>query len=157
MIEYKTILFCTDFSEDADIAFVHAVDLAERYNAKLNIIHVLHSIHRYMPSETDEGTDNGTVTDASPEILSKVEKKVRERYGPQLEGVKDVEYIIKVGTPFVEILRWARDHEPDIIVMGALGTSELEQTHYGSTVAQVSRRAPCHVMAIRNPEKTYTL
>lgn len=157
MIQYQTILFCTDFSEDANIAFYHAVDLAKRYNAKLHIIHVLHSIHRYMPSETDEGTDNGSVTDASPDILAKVEQKVRQQYEPQLEGLTDVEYIIKVGTPFVEILRWARDHKPDIIIMGALGTSELEQTHYGSTVEQVSRRAPCHVMAIRNPEKTYTL
>jgi nucleotide-binding universal stress UspA family protein len=86
-----------------------------------------------------------------------VEQKVRQQYEPRLEGLTDVEYIIKVGTPFVEILRWARDNKPDLIVMGALGTSELEQTHYGSTVEQVSRRAPCHVMAIRNPEKTYTL
>ena len=34
MIEYKNILFCADFSEDANIAFLHALDLAKKYKAK---------------------------------------------------------------------------------------------------------------------------
>lgn len=29
MIEYKNILFCTDFSEDANIAFLHALGMAK--------------------------------------------------------------------------------------------------------------------------------
>ena len=40
MIEYKNILFCADFSEDANIAFLHAIDLAKKYNAKLHILHM---------------------------------------------------------------------------------------------------------------------
>ena len=42
MIEYKNILFCTDFSEDAEIAFLHALDLARKHQAKLHIFHVAH-------------------------------------------------------------------------------------------------------------------
>lgn len=157
MIEYKTILYCTDFSEDADIAFVHAVDLAKRYGAKLYVMHVLHSLHRYSPTETREGAANGQVVEATPDLIAQVTEEIKERYSRHLQGLGDVNYLVLAGTPFVEILRWSREHHPELIVMGAVGTSELEQTHYGSTVEQVSRRAPCHVMAIRNPEKTYTL
>ncbi len=157
MIDYKNILYCTDFSEDAEIAFVHAADLARRYQAVLHVLHVFPSRHRYMPSETSEGQPPGEVTLANEELQAKALGDLKTRYQGRLDGVKEVYYNAEVGTPFVEILRYARDAQVDLIVLGAAGTSELEPTHYGSTVDQVARRAHCHVMAIRNPEKTYTL
>jgi nucleotide-binding universal stress UspA family protein len=156
MINYKNILYCTDFSEDAEIACVHAEDLARRYHARLHVLHVLPSLHRYSPAETRNNSEPGEVIDATPQVVAEAKEKIRARYGPRLTDL-DVTYHTAVGTAFVEILRYARAHEVDLIVMGAAGTSELEPTHYGSTVDQVSRRANCHVMAIRNPEKTYTL
>lgn len=157
MIDYKNILFCTDFSEDAEIAFVHAADLAERHGALLHILHVLPSLHRYMPTETVGQRDKPKMQEATPELIADTVGRLKARYQPRLSGVKEVYYQVKAGTAFVEILRYAREVDVDLIVLGAAGTSELEPTHYGSTVDQVSRRAHCHVMAIRNPEKTYTL
>ncbi len=154
---YQNILFCTDYSEDAEIAFVHAVDLAERYGATLHILHVLHSTLRYTPTETDEQAAPGDVTYASAEVIAKTAEDLKKRYQDRLTGVASVKWVVKAGTAFVEILRYAREHPMDMIVLGAAGTSKKEQTHYGSTVEQVSRRAPCHVMAIKNPERTYTL
>jgi nucleotide-binding universal stress UspA family protein len=54
MLEYKNILFCTDFSEDANIAFLHALNLARKYAAKLHIIHVPHSPHTYERRVVDQ-------------------------------------------------------------------------------------------------------
>jgi len=157
MIDYKNILYCTDYSEDAEIAFIHAVDLAERYGAMLHVLHVLPSLHRYNPTEATKVRGASEVVEASPELIAEATSKLMEHYGKRLGGIKEVNYQVLAGTPFVEILRYARDAQVDLIVMGAKGFSELEPTHYGSTVDQVSRRAHCHVMAIRNPEKAYTL
>lgn len=157
MIGYRNILYCTDYSEDAEVACVYAVDLAQRYGAVLHVLHVLKSLHRYMPTETQEGVKPGEVVEATPELMARAEEELRRHYAERLEGVKEVRFTVAVGTPFVEILRYAREHEVDLIVLGAVGSSEMEPTHYGSTVDQVSRRAHCHVMAVRNPEKTYTL
>ena len=159
MVGYKNILFCTDYSEDSEIAFVHAVDLAERYGAQLYVLHVLHSAHRYAHWTTDEEVnDNSTEwKDATPELIDKVTRKIKDRYQDRLTAVDDVTWTVLPGVPFVEIVRFAREKDVDLIVMGAVGRSELEPTTYGSTVESVSRRAHCHVMAIRNPEKTYTL
>ncbi|MBU0517247.1 MAG: universal stress protein [Proteobacteria bacterium] len=159
MVGYKNILFCTDYSEDADIAFIYAVDLAERYGAKLHVIHVLHSGHRYSHWETDEGVPIGQEewANPSPELMARVTQLIKERHQDRLTGVKEVTWQVLPGVPFVEIVRYARENDIDLIVMGAMGRSELEPTVYGSTVENVSRRAHCHVMAIRNPEKTYTL
>ncbi|MBU1273935.1 MAG: universal stress protein [Proteobacteria bacterium] len=157
MIAYKNILYCTDFSEDAEIALHHAVDLARRHDAKLHILHCPHSTLRYMPTETDEGAAPGDVTYASPELLAKLKEDLKARYAAKLDGVSQVEWVVLAGTPFVEILRYVREHGVDLVVMGTEGASAREDTHYGSTVEQVAKRSPCHVMAIRNPERTYTL
>jgi nucleotide-binding universal stress UspA family protein len=57
----------------------------------------------------------------------------------------------------VEIIRYARKNEIDVIVMGALGKAEQDRMVHGSTVANVSKYAHCHVIAIRNPAKQFTL
>jgi len=66
-------------------------------------------------------------------------------------------FAVRVGVPFVEIVRYARENEVDFVVMGASGSSELDKQTFGSTVENVARRAHCHVMAIRNPEIAFKL
>jgi len=156
MVSYQNILYCTDYSEDADIAFIYAVDMAERYGAKLHILHVVDSVHRYQPSETGEDQEEGVFASVTPELLDQITEKVKNQYQARLGGIKEVAWKVLPGVPFVEIIRYAKDNQIDLIVMGSTGKSELDRTTYGSTVENVSRRAHCHVMAIRNPEKVYT-
>ena len=35
-LEYRNILLCTDYSQDADAAFIHAFDQAKKYGATLH-------------------------------------------------------------------------------------------------------------------------
>lgn len=160
MIEYKNILFCTDFSEDADIAFLHALDMAKKYNAKLHIIHVPHSSYAYCRHIVDEhvpeGTEGGEVF-YSEQVEKAAEEALKEQYEKRLGDFKDYVYVIKSGSPDVEIIRYARKNDIDVIVMGTLGKSEQDRIVHGSTVSNVSKYAHCHVVAIRNPAKQFTL
>ena len=70
---------------------------------------------------------------------------------------KDYQFIVKSGSPDVEIIRYAKKNDIDVIVMGALGKSEQDRIVHGSTVENVSKFAHCHVIAIRNPAKQFTL
>jgi nucleotide-binding universal stress UspA family protein len=157
MNDLRNILFCTDYSEDAEVALIHAVDLAQRHGAKLHILHVLHSSLRYSPTETSETAPPGEVTYASPEVIAQVTAQLKDRYQGRLGQAKSVAWVVKPGTAFVEILRYVRENPVDLIAMGAEGASAREQTHYGSTVAQVSRRAHCPVLAIKRSESTPAL
>ncbi len=40
MVTYKNMLFCTDFSANAQAALPHAIDLAKKYGATLHVVHV---------------------------------------------------------------------------------------------------------------------
>ncbi len=160
MVEYKNILFCTDLSEDANIAFLHALDLAKKYDAKLHIFHVPHSSYAYCRHIVDEHVPKGSEggeTFFDENVQKAAEDALKETYDKRLVDFKEYSYIVKSGSPDVEIIRYAKKNDIDVIVMGALGKSEQDRLVHGSTVANVSRFAHCHVIAIRNPAKQFTL
>ena len=126
-LKYKNILYCTDFSDDADYAFLTALDMAEKYQAHLVVFHVLHSPYKYSRQVVDEQSEGGEEAFLSPELLDKGVQKLKEKYGPKLGGFQDYEYQVVGGVPFVEIVRFARAHNVDFIVLGASGSSELGQ------------------------------
>jgi nucleotide-binding universal stress UspA family protein len=160
MIEYKNILFCTDFSEDANIAFLHALDLAKKHGAKLHIFHVPHSSYSYMRHVVDEHVPAGSPGGEAffdEELEKQATKALKEQYEEKLGDFKNYLFVIKSGSPDVEIIRYAKKNGIDVIVMGALGKAEQDRLVHGSTVANVSKYAHCHVIAIRNPAKQFTL
>ena len=160
MIAYKNILFCTDFSEDANIAFLHALDLAKKHNAKLHIMHVPHTSYAYcrhiIEEHASEGASGGEALH-NKEIEKAAESALKEEYDGKVGDFKNYLYIVKGGSPDVEIIRYAKNNKIDVIVMGALGKSEQDRMIHGTTVENVSKYAHCHVIAIRNPAKQYTL
>ena len=111
MIEYKNILFCTDFSEDASIAFLHALDLAKKYGAKLHIFHVPHSSYSYLRHVVDEHVPAGSPGGEAfynEKIKETAEEALKEEYEKKLGDFKNYVYIVKDGAPDVEIIRYAK-------------------------------------------------
>jgi len=90
-------------------------------------------------------------------VEKKAKEALREAYAGRLDDFKNYEFVVKTGSPDVEIIRYAKKNDVDVIVMGALGKSEQNRIEHGSTVANVSKYAHCHVIAIRNPAKRFTL
>ena len=90
-------------------------------------------------------------------LLDKGVQKLKEKYGAKMGAFQNYEYQVGGGVPFVEIVRFARAHNVDFIVLGASGSSELDKTTFGSTAENVARRAHCTVMAIRFPGKIFNL
>ncbi|OGP49085.1 MAG: hypothetical protein A2Y79_01710 [Deltaproteobacteria bacterium RBG_13_43_22] len=156
-IKYEKILFCTDFSEDADYAFLTALDMAEKYKARLYIFHVLHSPYKYMRTVVDEPVPGGEEAFFSQELIEKIVKNLKEKYEPKIGGFREYEFHAVIGVPFVEIVRFSRAQNVDFIVLGAAGSSDLDRITFGSTAENVARRAHCTVMAIRYPEKSFQL
>ena len=147
--EYKNILFCSDFSPGADYAFFTALDLAERYGSHLYLIYVVPEVDRY--AETDEAAEKST--GPSAEVLEKARLRLEDRYVHRLGQLTNYEVRVLEGVPIVEIVRFARNEEVDLIVMGAAGSSSRNKLHFGSTAENVARRAPCTVMCIRKPSR----
>ncbi|MFH1489189.1 MAG: universal stress protein [Pseudomonadota bacterium] len=160
MTKYRNILFCTDFSEDATFAFIHAVDLARRHDAKLHILHVPHSPYAYCRHIVDDHVPEGKAGGEAffdEEIEKRAGEALEKVCGKRLGTFKNFVYVIKMGSPPVEIIRYAKKNHADLIVMGARGKSEWDHIVHGSSVVQVAKYAHCQVMPIRNPSKRFTL
>jgi nucleotide-binding universal stress UspA family protein len=161
MPEYSNILFCTDFSDDANIAFLHALKLAAKFDARLHIIHIPHSPFVYAKNIVDEHVQKGKSEEGQAffdqQIVDEAQVKLRGEYEGRMGDFKSYSFVVACGSPEIEIIRYANKNNIDLIVMGALGKGDEDKPERGSTLASVCKYAHCHVMAIRNPLKQFTL
>ena len=144
MAKYDNILVGTDYSPDADSAVEQAIEMARRHEARLHVLHCLKSSFRYSPDQTDEDQPEDRALDVDGQVLNQAAKKLARRYGQAARGLK-VTWLPRVGTPYVELLRYARGNRIDLIVVGRTGESK-ESKHWGSTIAHLTHHAHCAVL-----------
>ena len=146
-MEMKSILFPTDFSEGSAQALKYAVDMANRYGAKLYVIHIIYDIAKasgwYVPHVS---------VDQMYKDIESGAKKELDRFGvEELSGLKNIERSVITGVPHDEIVAFANKHKIDLIVIATHGRKGIDRLLFGSTAAQVVRYAPCPVLTVRLP------
>lgn len=155
MIALKRILLPTDFSEPSLNAARYAKAFAENHRAALNVLHVIEEPYLYgwVPPE------GGAL--AMPFQQEDVEKWAREQYRrmvPQEERQNyTAQLFLKTGSPFLEIVRFAKEQDIDLIVMGTHGRGPLAHMLMGSVAEKVVRKAPCPVLTVRHPEHEFVM
>lgn len=140
---YRHILLAVDFSGHGDLVAQRAKELAEKYQTKLSVIHVLDNIP--MP-DTGYGTVISLDKDSGYELLE-VEKAKFMQIADHLGAAKDNRWLVW-GAPKQEIVQLAEREQVDLIVVGSHGRHGLSLL-LGSTANSVLHYAGCDVMAIR--------
>ena len=152
---FKTILFCTDFSENSDYAFTYALNLAINYQSRLLILHVTpEPIHPeqlsiYLPPEKLE--------ELRVSQKQAIEQEFKTHCLEKMEGFKNFQVIYREGEPFYEIIQVAKKETADLIVMGTHGRTGLDHVLFGSTAEKVVRKSPCPVLTVRLPGKQFVM
>jgi universal stress protein A len=146
MLELKKILVPTDFSEFSKHSVNYAYQFAKRFDAELHLLNVVEDIYPIVP-------EPGTPAPISGEYLSGL-KESSERMIQQFpteDWASDLSVVRSVisGTPFLEIIRYARTEKIDMIVIGTHGRSGLIHALMGSVVEKVVRKSPCPVLTVR--------
>ena len=153
MPENRNILVCTDFSKHADTAFNHAMDQAKKYEAKLHIFHVIMPSDPCGNSNSKKSSDphnSNTDEEVENNQIQQTLGALKQKYIDRLEGnIKDYEFLVKIGTPDVEIIQYSKEKDIDVIILGALGIPEKDRATRVRTAANVSKFAPCQVIVIQ--------
>ncbi|MBT3175804.1 MAG: universal stress protein [Desulfobacula sp.] len=156
-LKYQNILFCTDYSKDAEVAFVHAFDQASKYEAKLHIMNVILSVN-----PCGIKIFNKTLSKAESKIESdKIDERhsmqelgaLKKVYNERCKDIIDHEFIVKVGSPDIEIITYSEDNDIDMIILGTAGRPETKRRTYVRTAANVSKYANCQVITIGSPKQ----
>ena len=144
MLKATDILVPVDFSATS----INAVRVALGIAAPGGDLTLLHVIDRDF---IEDAVAAGMGT--SEEITAKMRQQAESSFEGALEGVGtdevDIERMIVVGVPFVEILKIARDLDLPMIVMGVRGrSSPPEELLFGSTAEKVLRGTRIPVLCV---------
>lgn len=151
MIQLKRILYPTDFSDFSLHAAKYAQSFARDYKAQLHALHVLEPYHAM--AEVDGIADRPTPVDRLPGLDERLAGFCKEH----LQAVDTVTHKTVVGRPFLEIIRYAKEFQIDLIVLGTHGRGVLSHLLIGSVAEKVVRKAPCPVLTVRHPEHEFVM
>jgi nucleotide-binding universal stress UspA family protein len=144
MLKATDILVPVDFSATS----VNAVRVALGIAAPDGDLTLLHVIDKdFIEDAVAAGMGS------SDDITAKMRQQAESNFDIAVEGVEtgevEIERMIVVGSPFVEILKIARDLDLPMIVMGVRGRSTPpEELLFGSTAEKVLRGARVPVLCV---------
>ena len=146
MLKLKKILYPTDFSEASLEALKYATSLARSCESKLILMHVVNE------KIFSEGLSLARIS--APEALGQELAKEAARQLKMLITAEDrpgleLEMVILHGNPSLEVIRYAKEHKVDMIVIGTAGRSGVEHMMFGSTAEKVVRGAQCPVLSVK--------
>lgn len=156
----KTVLIPVDFSDYSMKACQIGFNIAKVLNAEVVLLHVYFtpiytSSLPYGDVFNYQFTDEENIKNILQKVhadLNKLSNKIKEKINT--EEFPNIKYscILREGIPEEEILRYTKDEEPQLIVMGTRGKNQKDIDLIGSVTAEVIERSKVAVLAI--PENT---
>ena len=150
---FKKVLAATARPLECDESVLSASLIAQFYNARLLILHVLESntsIYRNYVKHYRTGKEIVGDVFYQDEVKAELAKNCRSDLPPALK----YEIRIASGVPWMEILKWAREESVDLIILGAHTGRAYRQgkaaarAAVGSTAEGVIKHERCPVMIV---------
>jgi nucleotide-binding universal stress UspA family protein len=149
LLKIDSVLVPLDFSQLSFKALEYALPLAERFGAKLHLVHAF-----------DYDFPMSTIS-AMPLAIPEVELAGRAKL--HLQGVAKKHLIalapvnchVVKGRAYHAVCQLARKLEIDLIVTTTHGYTGLRHVFLGSTAERIVQHAPCGVLVVREDEREF--
>jgi universal stress protein A len=154
MLTLKTVLVPTDFSEASESALRYGKAMAEAFGASLHVVHVMEDLLAHAWAAE-------VYVSSMPQLRDEIEKESRQRLvallGDDERQRLRAETALLAGNPFIEIIRYAKAHDVDLIVMGTHGRGPIAHMLLGSVAEKVVRKSPCPVLTVREAQHEFVM
>ena len=167
-IKLNRILVGCDFSPDSRLAFDYALSLAQEFQTRLYLAHVVSPMEPVELMVPDPvlldvnpfsgwtGSGARTPDKSMDEVgnrrstwLKQIETRLLEMVPGDSRNWCTPVIVVLEGRPYQELITYAGKIDADMIVLGIRGHSLLEKFLVGSTTDRVISRASCPVLAVR--------
>lgn len=136
-LEFRNILFASDFGRSAEREAEYAFSLAQEHHSRLRLVHVFQHPEAY-----------------GENVLAMEKESCRNRLRELVPGGTElhckVDFEVAVGEPVEQILRIAGETKADLIVMGAKARTSLAGNFPHTKAYRVASGAPCPVLTVRS-------
>ena len=146
MIALRNVLVAVDFGEASEAALTYGRNFARRFDARLHAIHVLENRFLRPMLNDPQAVENATWR----QLLDRL--TILDR-----EDLNAVAVVRTSDDPAMEIVRYAREQNIDLIVVGTHGRRGVAHLLAGSVAEHVVRAARCPVLTVRHPEHEFVV
>ena len=141
---YERILVPLDHSVLDRLAVGHATAMARQYGARVYLLHIEEDVTSQVYGEQSSTAE----VEAGGQYLQSIAQSIRNH------GIA-VETAVGHGlSPAKEILRYAAEIHPDLVVMGAHGHGGLKDLIFGNTITPVRHHLAVPMLIVRPPGKS---
>lgn len=144
--EYQNILVPVDGSKQAERALNKAIAVAKRNDAHIDILNVIDTrAMAYNFAGMSDSSIAYQLVDKSKDYLDELYDNAKQK-----QDFDNIDIHIRLGNPKTVIsFDFPRDHQNDLIMMGASGLTRLQRAMVGSVTSFVKRNAPVDVLVVR--------
>jgi manganese transport protein len=136
---YRRILVPLDHTELDRLAVNHAATMARQYGAKIYLLHVEEGVTSQI-----YGTEAATAeVEADVKYIDQIAQTLRD------QGIETETSISHSTSPRREIVRYAKEISPDLVVMGAHGHGGLKDLIFGTTINPVRHELNVPLLIVR--------
>lgn len=147
MFEIKKILVPTDFSDNASHAYTPAQQLATRYNAKVNFMHVVPTLQYFNESISKLGLPFSMEKDIYPKVQEESYQKLNKLMENNIKEENRGESIVHIAPkPSKAIVEQAEQGGYELILMATHGKHESDFLR-GTVTEKVIRYSAIPVLA----------
>jgi len=144
MAQIKKIMCAVDFSEMSAKVAAYTQLLARALDASVNVVHVAPSHAPFVGLHGSQSAIEGFLE----ETVSRAEKTMNSFIKDNFSDTEVTSNILS-GYADEEILKFVRDGNVDIIIMGTHGRRGMDRVLFGSVAERVVKTAPIPVLTIR--------
>jgi nucleotide-binding universal stress UspA family protein len=155
------ILFPTDFSENAGLAFDYVRKMVSDGVKNVTLLHIQdqarinprlgYRLEKYNVIDTPEDlTQEEALAAQRLEKYNLIDAQRLEEMKKELQALGEVKVDIKLccGSPSVEILKIIREQQISLVVMGSQGRGFIKEVYLGSVSNNIARHSPAAVLLI---------
>ena len=150
-LDHSTLLVAVDFTTFSEEALLFASQLAEKLEARLLVLHVIHDPAEAPGFYAQKGKKKKfrqSMEEIAEEMMETFLKKMRKAH-PDQKPIKKAKQILVVGTPVTRILEIAKKKKADMIILGSHGRTGLSHLLVGSKAERVVQLSPIPVLVVK--------
>jgi nucleotide-binding universal stress UspA family protein len=158
--QIKKILYATDLSKNSVYAYRYAMDMAEKYDSEIVILHVIEPIppqvRHYVSIYVDEAKWEEKIKIEQELAIEQIKKRLQEFCKRESQDdprclLLVSKILVQPGHPVEEILKAAEEEACEVIILGTHGKGFLKQTFLGSVARSVLDRSRKPVIIVPLP------